>query len=413
MVNQFPDPQTTNILAVDDTRANLRLLTSILTNKGYNVRPVPSARLALSSVEAKPPDLILLDIDMPEMTGYEVCEQLKADERFRDIPIIFISVLSETLDKVKAFSVGGVDYITKPFQAEEVLARVQTHLALHKTRQELQTQNIQLQQEIIERKQIEEALVVSRNQAQEASRLKSEIISRVGHELRTPLSVILGYTEVFRDEGFGSVNKTQNKILTDIIQSGRKLGQIVNELIYQAQLEAKKVALDIEPVIPIEIVSHVQEKMELLAQAKDLMLTWNVAEEVPTTVLGDQRWLKHILTNLVGNAIKFTENGSIQINCFCPDTNHWALQVIDTGIGFSEAEQETIFKPFEQADGSITRKYGGLGLGLSTVKQLTQMMEGEISFKSEVGQGSTFTVTLPLNPGNEKKVTETQSLSVG
>ena len=119
-----------NILIVDDAIANLRLLIGILTDSGYRIKPASSGKHALSTAQTEPPDLILLDIKMPKMDGYEVCEHLKADERTRDIPVIFISALNEVLDKVKAFSVGGVDYITKPFQIEEVLARLETHLTL-------------------------------------------------------------------------------------------------------------------------------------------------------------------------------------------------------------------------------------------------------------------------------------------
>lgn len=147
-----------NILVVDDTHANLRLLTQILISAGYLVRPVPNGPLAISSVNAALPDIILLDIMMPGMSGYEVCERLKADERTRDIPIMFISALSEVFDKVKAFSVGGVDFIMKPFQTEEVLARVKTHLTLRNLQKTLQEQNIRLQQEIVERKRAEDAV---------------------------------------------------------------------------------------------------------------------------------------------------------------------------------------------------------------------------------------------------------------
>lgn len=147
-----------NILAVDDVHANLHLLTEILTQHGHTVRPVPDGRLAVASAKAAPPDLILLDIMMPGLSGYEVCEQLKADEHTRDIPIIFISALNQVLDKVKAFSIGGVDYVTKPFHPEEVLARVNAHLALRHLQKQLQAQNIQLQQEIFERKRAQEAL---------------------------------------------------------------------------------------------------------------------------------------------------------------------------------------------------------------------------------------------------------------
>lgn len=154
-----------SILIVDDMYASLRLLTEMLTEEGYEVRPVPNGSLALSSARADPPDLVLLDIRMPEVDGYTVCEQLKSDERTRDIPVIFISALNETFDKVKAFSLGGVDYITKPFQAEEVVARVRMHLHLQQLRnhleeknQELSALNTQLLQEIAERKRAEEAL---------------------------------------------------------------------------------------------------------------------------------------------------------------------------------------------------------------------------------------------------------------
>ena len=137
-----------NILIVDDTPANLRLLSRMLAEEGYHVRPVPDGRLALGAVQAEPPDLILLDIRMPELNGYQVCETLKADAKTSDIPIIFISALDATQDKVRAFTVGGVDYITKPFQVEEVLARVETHLVLRKLQKQLQDTNRKMAQEL-------------------------------------------------------------------------------------------------------------------------------------------------------------------------------------------------------------------------------------------------------------------------
>jgi PleD family two-component response regulator len=144
MNNDLPTTDRGNILVVDDTPANLRLLAGILNGQGYKVRPVPSGELALSAAKGMPPDLILLDIMMPEMNGYEVCEKIKADERTRNIPVIFISAINDVLDKVKAFAVGGVDYITKPFQMEEVLVRVETHLAMCQLQKKLQQKNDEL-----------------------------------------------------------------------------------------------------------------------------------------------------------------------------------------------------------------------------------------------------------------------------
>lgn len=166
--NNMYTPQKANILVVDDTHANLRLLTDMLTRYGYIVRPVPDGSMALLSAQKAPPDLILLDIMMPKISGYEICEQLKADDRTRDIPVLFISALNEVLDKVKAFSVGGVDYITKPFQPEEVVARVETHLTLRNLQKRLQKKNVQLQQENTERKRAEEALKESIVQIEQA-----------------------------------------------------------------------------------------------------------------------------------------------------------------------------------------------------------------------------------------------------
>ncbi len=157
-----------NILVVDDTRANLRLLVEILTERGYKVRPAMNGQMALAAAQTEPPDLILLDIMMPEMDGYEVCRQLKADERTWNIPVIFISAIHEVLDKIKAFSIGGVDYITKPFQVEEVLARVQTHLALRNLQRQLKIANDQLTEQLQELERTNAELEQRNAQLQEA-----------------------------------------------------------------------------------------------------------------------------------------------------------------------------------------------------------------------------------------------------
>ncbi|HEY9607810.1 response regulator, partial [Allocoleopsis sp.] len=173
-----------NILIVDDTPENLQILSATLSEKGYKVRGVVKGQMALRAARSAPPDLILLDIRMPEMDGYEVCEQLKADPKTSEIPIIFISALDEVLDKVKAFAAGGVDYITKPFQVAEVLARVEHQLTIRRLSNQLQEQNQQLQQEIQERLKAEKA-------AEAASKAKTEFLANMSHELRTPLNAIL------------------------------------------------------------------------------------------------------------------------------------------------------------------------------------------------------------------------------
>lgn len=174
-----------NILVVDDTPANLRLLAGILNGKGYKVRPVPNGELALSAARGMPPDLILLDIMMPEMNGYEVCEKIKADERTSDIPVIFISAINDVLDKVKAFAVGGVDYITKPFQVEEVLVRVETHLAICQLQNKLKQKNQELTVTLEQLKETQSQLVQSEKMA-----ALGQLIAGIAHEINTPLGAI-------------------------------------------------------------------------------------------------------------------------------------------------------------------------------------------------------------------------------
>jgi signal transduction histidine kinase len=241
-------------------------------------------------------------------------------------------------------------------------------------------------------------LAAARDQALAASRLKTELLAKVSHELRTPLAAILGLAEVLDLGVYGPISGKQQQTVAQIIDSAQYLTGLVNELLDQAQLEAGKLKLDMRPFAPADVLDHTVAKLSVLAQAKGLTLTAGMAADVPATLSGDPARVQQVLVNLVSNAIKFTQAGTVQVRLYRPDAIYWAMEVSDTGPGIPFEAQAYIFEPFRQVDGSMTRAHIGAGLGLSIVKQLTTLMGGQVTLESEVGRGSTFTVQLPLSP---------------
>jgi PAS domain S-box-containing protein len=241
-------------------------------------------------------------------------------------------------------------------------------------------------------------LIQARDQALEASRLKGELLARVSHELRTPLSAILGYTELLMDGSFGPLNEHQQRAVLEMMGSTQELTILVNELLDSAQLEAHALRLHVRPFDPIEMIQRVENTMAVLAHNKGLELTTAVSPDLPATLQGDESRLRQLLINLIGNAIKFTEQGTVWVRLDRVDEAWWTMEVSDTGPGIPEEARHYVFEPFRQVDGSITREYRGTGLGLSIVRSLVELMGGTVGLESEVGHGSTFTLRLPLQP---------------
>ncbi len=676
-------PPKPNILIVDDALANLRILINILSEQGYQVRPASSGRQALSTALAKSPDLILLDIKMPDMDGYKVCKYLKADERTRDIPIIFISALNELLDKVKAFSIGGVDYITKPFQFEEVLARVKTHIALRNLQKQAEareqalkqsqqeyrklvhsidgviweadpktfqftfisqqaerffgypledwlnqptfwsdhlhpadrtqavaycannvakrqdhdfeyrmitadnriiwirdlvtlfiendeivklygvllnitekkqaeeslekahtalkaitecrqvlihaTNETNLLQEICkvllhtigyrfvwigfaendaektvrpvaqagegdlenltiswgdnqlgqgptgrairtgkpcfaqqhgyamaiplmlnnesigaisvyapeafeadtvrlfkdlaadivygmtalrnlaERKQAEKALKRAKEAAEAANRAKSEFLANMSHEIRTPLNAVIGFSDLLSSM---ITDKKHKSYLSSIKTAGKTLLTLINDILDLSKIEAGRLEIKSEPINPILIFTELEQIFALKIAEKRLEFIIDI--DLPATLVLDQTRLRQVLFNLLGNAIKFTEQGYIKLSAHIRTQENDSrkidliLAVADTGIGIPKDQQNIIFEYFQQQNGQSTRKYGGTGLGLAITKRLVEMMNGQISVRSD--QGSVFEITLrdvevpPTEPARDDRI---------
>jgi signal transduction histidine kinase len=252
--------------------------------------------------------------------------------------------------------------------------------------------------------QLQAREVLHRQQTLDGSRLKSQILANVSHEVRTPLNAILGYTELLLDGVYGPLSERQYSPISEIMSSAGELLQFVSNLIDQARLESGQIVLNQKSFNPVELLNKVKSTLGLLAQIKELEFTIGVAPDLPASLFGDPYWVQQILVNLAGNAIKFTRQGSVHIQLYRPDDSHWAIEVSDTGPGIALEDQAYIFEAFQQLDGTVTREQGGSGLGLSIVKQLTVLMDGQITLTSQVGWGSTFTVLLPLNPVQEKIV---------
>jgi len=259
--------------------------------------------------------------------------------------------------------------------------------------------------EIAQRKRAEEALAQAHDQVVEASQLKSRLLANVSHDLRSPLGSILGFTEMLQEGIYGPLSERQHATMTEISDSTEQLLNFVNNLLGQAQIESGKVILNIKPFAPDDLLEAISSTTRVVAQSKGLQLIGKVAPDMPATLSGDFYWLRRIVVNLVGNAVKFTDQGTVKMHVYQADENYWALQVSDTGRGIPAEAQSYVFDPFRQVDETVTSKYQtGSGLGLSIVKQLTALMGGHVTLTSEVGQGSTFTVLLPLTPIQEETV---------
>jgi PAS domain S-box-containing protein len=230
----------------------------------------------------------------------------------------------------------------------------------------------------------------------EVERMKNAFIAVVSHELRTPLNAISGYAEMLHEGVYGNVTEQQHGIFDRILTNTRRLLYIVNDLLDQAQIEAGRLTIRMRPCQPAELVENVEDFMAKVAADRGVTLTSEIDPALPPALSGDATRLQQIIVNLLNNAIKFTEKGTVDLRLLRVNEDRWAIQVEDNGRGISEQDQKGIFEAFHQVDATSTREHGGVGLGLSIVKSLATLMGGDVALESKIDQGSTFTVTLPL-----------------
>ncbi len=243
-------------------------------------------------------------------------------------------------------------------------------------------------------------------EAQEANEFKSRLIGRMSHELRTPLAAIYGLTEMLQYGAWGELTQGQRDTTQKILQHAQNLEVLIAELLQQSQFTTSKIKLNIVSFTPQNLVDRAYASFEPLARNKGLSLTIAVAEDLPAMLHGDVIKIEQILSSLLSNAMKFTEAGGVTLRLYRTDSDRWAMSVSDTGIGIGQTAQGRLFEPFRQGDESMTREYGGVGLGLALVKQLTTLMHGQVVVESEIGCGSTFTVTLPFEIHLERELSD-------
>jgi two-component system sensor histidine kinase/response regulator len=363
------------ILIVDDIAKNIQLLGKVLDNQGYRVVAVTDSDGVMKTARKHKPDLILLDIMMPGKSGYEVCEELKADDELSEIPVIFLTARSEEEDVIRGLNLGGADYVTKPFNSGELLARIDNHLSLKKARDKIIRQQKELQ---------------------ELTKTKEKLYSIIAHDLKGALFGISGLAEILQSdmEQKGIENEIKNNVSL-IHQSAHSANQILENLLTWTRMQgggidthSKEFLLSscIEECIELYQIQAKKKEVELLFDSEDIM------------IYADREMISTIFRNLISNAIKFSENGDRVLIEIDSTDEVRKVTVKDEGLGMPEEIQQNIFNPGDRPKREGTEREKGTGLGLLLCKEFVEMHNGEISVESEPGKGTQFEVILPKNP---------------
>ncbi|SHF80855.1 two-component system, unclassified family, sensor histidine kinase and response regulator [Fodinibius roseus] len=362
------------ILIVDDIAKNIQLLGKILDNRGYEVVAATKGNQVLKAARNHDPDLILLDIMMPEKSGFEVCEELKADEDLAEIPVIFLTARSDEEDIIKGLNLGGADYVTKPFNSGELLARIDTHLSLKNAR---------------------DRIIRQREKLQQLSKTREKLYSIIAHDLKGALFGISGLAEVvdhkLRDQPVDEETKDNIKRVSHSLTVANS---ILENLLAWARLQTDKLKMNPETFSLSEEIDKNVQLLQTLARQKQVEIQLELDNE-NITVEADKQMLSTIIRNLLANAIKFSSAGDKVILEVTSTDSRIRLSVQDEGVGMPAEVQEHIFNPDDRPKRPGTDKESGTGLGLLLCKEFIEAHNGEIRVESEVGQGTDFQFVIP------------------
>ncbi len=450
-INRKPE-----ILIVEDSLTQALQLRALLENSDFSVTHAINGKHALTILEKFIPDLVISDIIMPEMDGYQLCIRIKENEKLKNIPVILLTSLTDPEDVLNGLTCGADNFFTKPYQEDYLLAQIRQILLqpklnanenirimveiffagkkrlitanqmqmltlllstyeaavmqnrqLLKVQEELKNLNDSLEEKVLERTA---ELKVSKEEAEESHKLKSAFLSNLSHEIRTPLNGILGFTGLLKDKNLTDAEKDEYINIVD--RCSQELLHTVSDILDISKIEAGQDKLNVESINIIDFTKNIISLFQPIAAGRKLAITLkNYLPDNITTIISDPDKLRRALNNLIDNAIKFTERGGVEI-VLSGIKDNLLFQIRDTGIGIDPAFHKIIFDRFRQVEISDARTYGGTGLGLSIAKSLSEIMGGSIEIDSSPGTGSTFTISIPFIPGDSSGTVQLDTKSL-
>jgi len=454
----------TDILVVEDSLTQALKLQGFLEENNYNVTLAKNGLEAVKYLEEHSPTLIISDIVMPEMDGYELCAHIKSQDHLKDIPVMLLTAFSDPEDVIKALVSGANNFISKPYDESALLTRIRNILLNQEMRKQggsklsievffsgkkhlINSDRMQIIDLLLssyesavensrEIERINQELIAMQRDLEKAkmtaetsNRAKSEFLASMSHEIRTPMNAVLGMADLLWET---DLNDEQKRFIEAIRSSGENLLQLINDILDLSKMETGQIELEEIPFNLLKVVNTTCEVQSFHARRKNIELVKWIRPEVETHLVGDPGLLGQILTNLMGNAIKFTEEGEVFVEVglqrnqrreIVKDadagtqlekgrTVELLFSVTDTGVGIPVDKREIIFDRFSQADSSTTREFGGTGLGLAISRRLVELMGGRIWAESEVGEWSTFSFTAKFEIQSGKEPVQNPDMDI-
>ncbi|CAM4411230.1 ATP-binding protein [Paenibacillus typhae] len=383
-----------NILIVDDRPDEFLSVQALLADKPYRLVHATSGMDALKHLLEQEFALIIMDVLMPDMNGFETAKRIKMRKKSKDIPIIFLTSLTSELENyMMAYTAGAIDFLTKPFHPLVLKSKIDGFVRMFQTRKELQLKTQELESANV-------VLTELKDTAEVALRIKSGFLAMMSHEIRTPLNGIIAMSDMLRTSELSS----DDLEMADIIHtSGHALLSVINHILDFTKIESGKMELDYELFNLHSCLKETLDLFRALAMERSLALEMRIDPNIPALLVGDSNRLRQVLNNLIGNAIKFTASGSVKVHARLRQAMDGVLQleflVEDTGVGIPDDKMKYLFQPFTQVDATINRKFGGTGLGLSICKMLVELMGGTIYARTGMEQGAAFVFTIQVTEG--------------